>query len=765
MDSNLATTGSGTASKAKFTWPLATTLTLSFGSVTLAAVGFVLIVAFTSGSRTARDLLASQAVQLVGTVSHRIQSHLGAARDHAEFMSRRLVEEGLVEPGRETALVDALRNSLAAAPQIAGTVYVDDRLRAFDVDRIDEGLRTQVSDWSDYDDAVAAMRVLRRIEEGYWAEPVFVPDLGQAVVNYRVPVRDGSRFLGGLVTTITTTDLDRFVTQIARPHDAVGFILVGPDEVLAYSGSDHQHLYRSEERPLPALSSVPDMVLRNLWDEKVGRRLPVSDQLPGFEVRIVHQADGDYIVVYEHLGGVGPVPWVVGCYFRAEDLIDAFDRIAWSLIAGVLMLALALVGVFLVGRKLSRPIVGLAQAAATVGSGGPTGAPVLPSSRLREISQAAHGFNDMVTGLREREQLKETFGKYVPASVADAIVAQGGTIEPQSRMTTTLFTDIAGFSTVAEGMSPEHLIDMLNEYFAAVAEPLESHGGVIHQFQGDAILATFNLPVPHEDHAAQAEAIAGLAAANGRPAPAADPIPWPRARTPERVRGPGLPWAALVGAFAAMALAVTAAVGTLGGAPDPATPEDAYLGVRATESDTPRAALGLSGVASDGGTYEVVASGEVAASDWLRLTVTAHDPALRHVAVVGLQLGRPLVWYAPAEPGAAAPDALEPGTRTLLADEVALQAPHVPGALTVLAVFAAEPVDLEALEAALGDPLPADISTLRERLVALAGAPWLGDATAVVARSTEIVAGARSEAPIRFRAAPTAAPAPPGGHP
>ena len=503
-DKNVPAPGPSAPKKAAGTWPLATTLTLSFGSLTLAAVGFVLVVAFISGSRTTRDLLAAQAVQLVGTISHRIQSHLGAARDHAEFMSRRLVQEGLLEPGREDALVNALRNSLAAAPQIASTVYVNDQLKAFDIDRTDEGLQSRVSDWSSSEDAVAAIRLLRRIEEGYWAEPVVVPDLRQAVVNYRMPVRDGSRFLGGLVTTITTTDLDKFVSQIARPHDAVSFILVGPDEVLAHSSADHQHLYRSQERPLPALSSVPDKVLRNLWNDQVGGRLKLSDELPGFEVRIVHQATGDYIVVYEHLEGVGPIPWVVGCYFLADDLDDAFDRIAWSLIAGVLMLAVALVGVFLIGRKLSRPIVGLARAAATVGSEGPAGAPILPSSRLREISQAAHGFNDMVTGLREREQLKETFGKYVPASVADAIVAQGGTIEPQSRMTTTLFTDIAGFSTVAENMSPEHLIDMLNEYFAAVVDPVEAHGGVIHQFQGDAILATFNLPVPQEDHAASA---------------------------------------------------------------------------------------------------------------------------------------------------------------------------------------------------------------------------------------------------------------------
>ena len=75
------------------------------------------------------------------------------------------------------------------------------------------------------------------------------------------------------------------------------------------------------------------------------------------------------------------MPWVIGSYFVGEDLADAFDRITWSLAIGLAMLAASLVGVFLVGRRLTRPILGLAEAAAAVGHSGPARAPVLPSSR------------------------------------------------------------------------------------------------------------------------------------------------------------------------------------------------------------------------------------------------------------------------------------------------------------------------------------------------------------------------------------------------
>ena len=67
-----------------------------------------------------------------------------------------------------------------------------------------------------------------------------------------------------------------------------------------------------------------------------------------------------------------------------------------------------------------------------------------------------------------------------------------------------LFTDIEGFTTISESLTPTELIATLNEYFDVVTKPIIEHGGVINQFQGDAILATFNIPDELPDHAAQA---------------------------------------------------------------------------------------------------------------------------------------------------------------------------------------------------------------------------------------------------------------------
>jgi adenylate cyclase len=77
-------------------------------------------------------------------------------------------------------------------------------------------------------------------------------------------------------------------------------------------------------------------------------------------------------------------------------------------------------------------------------------------------------------------------------------------VRPVVREGTILFSDIEGFTAISEKLRPDEILAMLNEYFAIAAPPIHEHWGVITQFQGDAILASFNLPVEHSDHAANA---------------------------------------------------------------------------------------------------------------------------------------------------------------------------------------------------------------------------------------------------------------------
>ena len=103
--------------------------------------------------------------------------------------------------------------------------------------------------------------------------------------------------------------------------------------------------------------------------------------------------------------------------------------------------------------------------------------------------------------------IRDIFGKYVPESIAKQIVAGKGILEPTQTTATILYTDIESFTSIAESIPPKQVVQMLNEYFPAVIEPITRYGGVVNQFQGDAMLVTFNIPIQdsqHADHAVNA---------------------------------------------------------------------------------------------------------------------------------------------------------------------------------------------------------------------------------------------------------------------
>lgn len=97
----------------------------------------------------------------------------------------------------------------------------------------------------------------------------------------------------------------------------------------------------------------------------------------------------------------------------------------------------------------------------------------------------------------------EDLSRFVPDIIAQQIKVHSH--EPDLKQTETgecsiLFVDLEDFTSISESMSPTQLVMTLNSYFAVAAQPIHEYGGVINQFQGDAILASFNIPKQNPDH-------------------------------------------------------------------------------------------------------------------------------------------------------------------------------------------------------------------------------------------------------------------------
>ena len=120
-------------------------------------------------------------------------------------------------------------------------------------------------------------------------------------------------------------------------------------------------------------------------------------------------------------------------------------------------------------------------------------------ARFKEIEEVQQAFEGMKTGLR-------AFQKYLPVELVRVLLAEK--IEPElggeARELTIFFSDIAGFTPISEQLAPLEMSQRLGQYLAALTEEIESRGGTVVQYVGDAIMAFWNAPLPVEDHAFKA---------------------------------------------------------------------------------------------------------------------------------------------------------------------------------------------------------------------------------------------------------------------
>jgi len=169
----------------------------------------------------------------------------------------------------------------------------------------------------------------------------------------------------------------------------------------------------------------------------------------------------------------------------------------------LVMLLASLLAAWL-GRRISKPVVAIAQAARQVEQNSLDEITPLKSSTVRELNDASRSINQMVIDLRERALIRETLGRYVPEAVARNLLSEGGELRSQECDATLLYSDIVGFTSLTEALGASGVVDVLNAYFSEMVAILDRYDGVVTQFHGDAILAIFNVPKPSIDHAGNA---------------------------------------------------------------------------------------------------------------------------------------------------------------------------------------------------------------------------------------------------------------------
>ncbi len=188
-----------------------------------------------------------------------------------------------------------------------------------------------------------------------------------------------------------------------------------------------------------------------------------------------------------------PVPWVLILFGEGETVLAPLILYRNSFFG--ISMAMVLVIVLLI-RKHTRRVVGeiqtLSQKAADVANGR-YGSPI-PVAGRDEISRLVQNYNKMVDGLKQRDFIRDSFGRYVDPEFARQLMErpEKSRLGGQRRQVVILMSDLRGFTPMAESLDPEITIDVLNRYLSRMIQIIQSHQGIIVDFFGDAILVFFD---------------------------------------------------------------------------------------------------------------------------------------------------------------------------------------------------------------------------------------------------------------------------------
>ena len=164
----------------------------------------------------------------------------------------------------------------------------------------------------------------------------------------------------------------------------------------------------------------------------------------------------------------------------------------------VLFLCVGIWATLLVSSNLRRPLQEIIRVLQDVRRGRFDRAVRVTSND--EIGYTGDVINEMTRGLRERDFIKETFGRYVSREIRDEILSGRIPLDGEVKEVTLLFADLKDFTPMVESTPPREVVRIINSYFAAMNEVIKEHQGLVLQFIGDEIEAVFGAPVFRSGH-------------------------------------------------------------------------------------------------------------------------------------------------------------------------------------------------------------------------------------------------------------------------
>jgi adenylate cyclase len=477
-------------------WPIARLLPVVLvGLIFLAMVPVIGIAYFAAQSNF--DSSSRQLNEVtVDMIEQRLRAHLEPVRDQLAYISEAVAKGEIDFDDREQWKSFAL-GTLAATPQAVGFVVIPIEGEPMRFTRDDRSMRPERRENVRFADELFTRARAGTLNGPEWAQPQWSPIVGEPILPVVVPIRVRGELRGVIGAAIGTSDLSRFVKSLELAGGRKPFILAGRDKVLAHPwlGKEQGSAEQRARNRLSNLDEVNDPVLASMWAPEPNEISWLSGGGSTVSGHWNWVGDRSHGWFYRQIDDYRPASLIIGYHLAGRESAWARWIVRGILIAGgVLMLLTAIIAI-VIGRRLSQPILALADAARSVERLELEKVPHLGDSRIRELNLANRAFERMAGGLR----LAAT---YLPRALVERLVVQQGALPPsEDRAITILFCDLEGYSAYSRGRPATETATYLNDLLGRVGPAIEATGGTIDKYIGDGLMAFWGAPEPNADHA------------------------------------------------------------------------------------------------------------------------------------------------------------------------------------------------------------------------------------------------------------------------
>ncbi|HVV68941.1 MAG TPA: adenylate/guanylate cyclase domain-containing protein [Gammaproteobacteria bacterium] len=320
----------------------------------------------------------------------------------------------------------------------------------------------------------------------YWLEVYRFYSSSTLGLTVSYSVYDQNKRLAGVIATDFDIDaLSNFLKERKLVKNAISFIVTNKNELIAYSNFNAIE----DEKNNTQLLNIRDI-----------KNSPISSAYQYFldhkQNTFLFSYQGiNYLAYLKDFSYQDNKSWTIGLLAPLDDFMNPVKKAkTFALLFSLMVLTIGIILIIIVSRNISKPIVYLAK----------------EMDKIKDLQLEHKAYfkthitenQTMINALNAMRTSLKSFSAYVPKELVAQLITRGeiATLGFERRELTVLFTDITGFSSISEKISPEELTSLLALYFKILTETIKSEFGTIDKYTGDGLMAIWGAPATDPEH-------------------------------------------------------------------------------------------------------------------------------------------------------------------------------------------------------------------------------------------------------------------------